>query len=292
MTKETEWLDEPNKLEWEHEGYKCVIIRNSKYGHLCGYVQLGDSHPWHGKNKKDKEIADIDVHGGITYGGHHLLITNSKSISHVWWLGFDAGHNGLDNFPFIGCDNGTYKNIAFMKAECEKLVRQCKEAFEKNLLEESNLNGKRVKNIEIDNKMTWYLNINFDGDDSTHYYRCSDSLKNFQERFDDSWEDIYDDKKENFLMALFKKHFVHPQQKPYTCDCTFYRETDNIISINMCHDKDPENIRLCKLATTIWYRLLNAFGTRRAIFTQSLNDSSELRAIVFKVLADESTNLD
>ena len=32
------------------------------------------------------------------------------------------------------------------------------------------LSSKLVKSIEIENEMTWYLNIKFDGDDSTHYY--------------------------------------------------------------------------------------------------------------------------
>jgi len=36
----TEWLDEPDKDEFEHDGLKGLILRNSELGHLCGYVAV------------------------------------------------------------------------------------------------------------------------------------------------------------------------------------------------------------------------------------------------------------
>lgn len=45
------WQDEPDKRQWQDEatGLPCLIVR-SPLGHLCGYVGVSASHPWHGKS--------------------------------------------------------------------------------------------------------------------------------------------------------------------------------------------------------------------------------------------------
>lgn len=143
MTNKQEWLDEPNKLEWEYEGYECVIIRNSIYGYLCGYVCLDIGHPWALKYSEDATIRSIDVHGGITFSDNFLPIKPYKTNVNVWWIGFAAGHT-KDFCPFNNIFdttiiNATYKNMAFIKAEVEKLARQCKEAA----------NNKRIDDIAL-----------------------------------------------------------------------------------------------------------------------------------------------
>lgn len=53
------------------------------YGAVNGYVQIPDGHPWAGL---DYDEIDVEVHGGLTYGGSN------------GWVGFDALHCG-DNWP-------------------------------------------------------------------------------------------------------------------------------------------------------------------------------------------------
>lgn len=45
-----EWEKEPNRLEWEYCGFKCLILRTDRMKHLCGYVGLPKWHPYYGKN--------------------------------------------------------------------------------------------------------------------------------------------------------------------------------------------------------------------------------------------------
>lgn len=62
---EREWENEPNRKEWEHAGFKCVINRTSHSGALCGYVGIPEEHPAYGKDYND--LPDFDVHGGLTF---------------------------------------------------------------------------------------------------------------------------------------------------------------------------------------------------------------------------------
>src|SRR5437667_10881267 len=58
------WLTEPDRIEWDHAGLPCLALRNH-HGTWCGYADVAPGHPWHGKSNDD--IADLDVHGGLTY---------------------------------------------------------------------------------------------------------------------------------------------------------------------------------------------------------------------------------
>lgn len=110
-----EWESEPDYVDWESHGLKCEIRRVEKFGHLCEYVSVPAGHPLYGKHYNNVEIA---VHGGLTYSD------NGKNDA--WVFGFDCGHVGdlipaLD-YIFRKMGNGTYKNIAYVRAECEKLA--------------------------------------------------------------------------------------------------------------------------------------------------------------------------
>jgi hypothetical protein len=41
------WDTEPDRLEFEAEGFPCLMVRN-KSGAWCGYVGVPPTHPWHG----------------------------------------------------------------------------------------------------------------------------------------------------------------------------------------------------------------------------------------------------
>lgn len=85
-----EWVEEADVTEIEYLGYEACIVRVFKReiyakeeayfgGHLCGYVKIPDSHPYHGQ--KD---VDLDGHGGLTF----------NSLEEEHWVGFDCAHSG------------------------------------------------------------------------------------------------------------------------------------------------------------------------------------------------------
>lgn len=46
------WQKEPDRMEWEHKGLPCLIVRGP-VGAWCGYVAVPPSHPWHGIGYSD-----------------------------------------------------------------------------------------------------------------------------------------------------------------------------------------------------------------------------------------------
>ena len=129
----SDWTDEPDHERWTDEasGYECVIQRHTSLKHLCGYVGLPASHPWHGKGYDDVRMMDnewVEVHGGLTYADRHEPQGQPDGL---WWLGFDCAHSG-DLSPGVHermgrmVDWETYKNWGFVKRECVSLAEQAK----------------------------------------------------------------------------------------------------------------------------------------------------------------------
>ena len=156
-----EWLNEPEHIEFTSAaGYHCTINRVSGSGYLCGYVGIPPNHPMYGcesndcclaiqshlQNIKDSSVGKrgvinllchdgedvtltrpdmaIDVHGSITYSRDHD--PRGKKIG-LWWFGFDCCHAG-DHCPDRGIVIGSsvYRNIKYVKAECERMAAQLK----------------------------------------------------------------------------------------------------------------------------------------------------------------------
>ena len=125
------WDGEPDERKWlSAAGYPCLVLRHSSSGHLCGYVGMWPSHPWHGR------LYDLDVscHGGITYGSSDGSRGCDPSL---WWLGFDCSH--VDDLTpdmaatahkggIWGLHNEIYCNLQYVIAECQELARQIEEA--------------------------------------------------------------------------------------------------------------------------------------------------------------------
>lgn len=110
------WQGEPDELDWTTAvGLRARIRRSPEIGALCGYVVVLPGHPAHGE---DKRGVDVDVHGGLTFAGRH------DADEPGWWLGFDCAHAG-DLMPCTRLHlGGTYRDIAYVRAECESLARQ------------------------------------------------------------------------------------------------------------------------------------------------------------------------
>ena len=130
------WNNEPNRVEWEHAGFRCLALRQPQSGHWCGYVGLPKGHkhygipdsvPYYdddGNEIKDRQVVAFELsygHGGVTYGrfcqGDVCHISDNEEL---YWLGFDCAHSGdLTPSTLIYAPNlakyGTYKTIGYVK---------------------------------------------------------------------------------------------------------------------------------------------------------------------------------
>lgn len=142
------WQSEPDRVEFEHAGFPCLIVRHESAGHLCGYVAVPPGHLWHGfdfsgwSDGKRPE-PEPEAHGGITYAnachGRVCHVPKPGEPDDVWWLGFDAAHAG-DLSPgdgwstrHIGTATGwvgvnDYRTVEYMRRQCEQLAEQAKAA--------------------------------------------------------------------------------------------------------------------------------------------------------------------
>lgn len=121
------WNDEPDRVEFEHKGVPCLIVRSPLGGNLCGYVGVKPGHPWHRKNFSD---IDADVHGGLTYSEEC-----QRAVCHVpapgepenlWWLGFDCAHcDDLTAWHQASPgEQASYRDIPYVTSETKRLAEQ------------------------------------------------------------------------------------------------------------------------------------------------------------------------
>ncbi|MBW8308063.1 MAG: hypothetical protein K0M45_00215 [Candidatus Paracaedibacteraceae bacterium] len=116
-----EWHNEPNCILWidRGTGLKCVIFRHYYYGTLSGYIYAPLSAL---PESEDYNDLDLEVHGGVTYG---------EVYQDSYIIGFDCAH--LNDFcPGISkliIQERQYRNVDFVRSQCESLARQIKEKF-------------------------------------------------------------------------------------------------------------------------------------------------------------------
>jgi hypothetical protein len=105
-----EWVEEPDRIEFEYLGYKAVVNRafvKETYGqkeayfggHLCGYVRIPEDH-----HLFSNEEISVNCHYGLTF--------NKKDEEH--WVGFDCAHAGdyvptMELFKKISQANGKFE---------------------------------------------------------------------------------------------------------------------------------------------------------------------------------------
>jgi len=157
------WETEPDNLDFEADGLRCVMRRNS-FGIWCGYVGVGEDHPWFGlpsntlikptpdmlenrslddmgvfnlfiasfsnKDPSDElEIASaLRVHGGISF--------SDFMDDGLFYYGFDCGHAGdfapemqkhyetLPEHLRRSIPRGVYRDQQFVVSECQQLAAQ------------------------------------------------------------------------------------------------------------------------------------------------------------------------
>lgn len=162
MNTEKPWLSEPNREQFPHNGYACVILRGP-VGALCGYVGVLPEHPLYGKDyhhrifvlpswgkqpigkrgviplilnagNKDGTVSIdcyFNVHGGITYAANRAP---DEDWSARWWFGFDCSHcddlcPDLMRPDFLSImayprEGQVYRDIEYVRQECRSLADQ------------------------------------------------------------------------------------------------------------------------------------------------------------------------
>lgn len=119
-----EWIDEPNRQEFEHAGLKCLILRNPELLHLNGYVALPPGHPCYGKAYDD---IDVEIHGGLTFASEGDGEMWEKGY---WWVGFDCAHAGdlvpkmLEILEREAWEWETYRNFLYVRVKIKTLAEQ------------------------------------------------------------------------------------------------------------------------------------------------------------------------
>ena len=144
-----EWDSEPDKAQWVDEatGLPCLIVRNPGMGNLCGYVGVAPGHPLY-EVEYDGAQDSTEVHGDLTFSSFcDDSASEERGICHkveegeeekIWWFGFDCAH-GFDvspGNPYLRGEMSTYKNVAYVKAECRALAGQLAEEHEEDQSEE------------------------------------------------------------------------------------------------------------------------------------------------------------
>jgi hypothetical protein len=124
------WHNEPDRVEFRAHGFACLLNRVAGHsGHWCGYVALPPGHPW--RSVRDEQDIPAHVHGGITYAGPcHGEICHVPAPGEpddVVWIGFDCCHCD-DQSPLDQRLGATYRDVDYVRAQCESLALQAAEA--------------------------------------------------------------------------------------------------------------------------------------------------------------------
>lgn len=128
------WNEEPDKVQWidPKTDLDCLAVRNPSLGNWCGYVGVAPGHRMHGV---EYDGVDAEVHGGLTFSGPCregsefgiCHVPEPGRHSDIWWLGFDCAHYGdlSPGMKELGfCSGEQYRQLGYVKSECESLAAQ------------------------------------------------------------------------------------------------------------------------------------------------------------------------
>lgn len=134
------WQSEPDRVEFQHAGLPCLMVRHDGLGHWCGYAAVPPGHPMHGKGYDD---VDVQVHGGLTYAnacqGDICHVPAPGEPDNVWWFGFDCAHlwdlapglvaherliPALAQHADFHVREDVYRDLPYVRAQVEKLAEQ------------------------------------------------------------------------------------------------------------------------------------------------------------------------
>lgn len=108
-----------------YEDYTFIVYQHPSTGHLKGYVELK---PQDIEFLSDKDIQELDCHGGITYQGNlNYIFKNSNKT----YIGFDCNHLG-DKAPFLDLllppqfrfSDEVWRDENFVEENCKLIINQ------------------------------------------------------------------------------------------------------------------------------------------------------------------------
>ncbi len=88
-------------------------------------LRMDDEYDWEPHTTME---ASFDIHGSVTYTEDNLLEVDPYGDMRLWWVGFDCGHANdycpaREDWGF----SSNYKDLAYVKAETEKLAEYLRE---------------------------------------------------------------------------------------------------------------------------------------------------------------------
>jgi hypothetical protein len=150
------WKEEPDRVDFVHAGYACLLLRHARMGYWCAYVGIDNAHPLYEHHPLHENRLFDGLDGDLNYGDHcngvicHVPAPGMPEG--VWWLGMDFGHAfslcpGLvhrerqmeerspelremrerlerDAPPFM---REVYRDVAYVRHETEALAEQLRE---------------------------------------------------------------------------------------------------------------------------------------------------------------------
>ena len=113
---------EGDKKEFKYRGFRCLIKRHKRLGHLCGYIELPKHHNLYGVDYDEIEETydyELPVHGGLTFSGR--LVGEDGYL-----IGFDCAHAG-DYIPLDPLSSQlnlgeTYRTMRYVEDMLKEMV--------------------------------------------------------------------------------------------------------------------------------------------------------------------------
>ena len=116
------WEKEKDSVQWiSRRSGLPMMIRRSPEGYLRGLVGIPRGNYLYGA--RDELLT---VHGGVSFCGRSDDGDFTFPDSDMWWFGFHAGHctDVIPQNPVRVFHDSSYKTVAFMRRQCEKLGEQ------------------------------------------------------------------------------------------------------------------------------------------------------------------------
>lgn len=126
------WESEPDRIDFEVLGFRCIVRRQDQTKTLCGYIGIPQDHNLYGHSLQSLSSL-LSSHAPITYRDYatpQISYKGRKSKKdHRLWVGFDIPHPSdyrpseavLGVYP---SDDRPYRDIEFAIGQCEALAYQ------------------------------------------------------------------------------------------------------------------------------------------------------------------------
>ncbi len=125
------WCEEPDRIEWRAHGLPCLMFRNPKYGHWCGYVGVPPEHLLHAKTNARFQSVEVDY--AEHCAGSICHVPEPGEPNHIFWFGFSCSHYedlspGLHitiaELPDELLETLTYRDEAYVKKMVSSLCEE------------------------------------------------------------------------------------------------------------------------------------------------------------------------